>query len=290
MKMWSGTFINRLILLASVAILTSCSYLKKDKNARMEVAKVGEAVLYEDEIADIFDEGIAPEDSIELRKNYIDKWVKDEMLFQHALRNLTDSLKNKEAQLQEYYRSLIRYEYEKQLIRQRLDTNITRKEIEDYYERYNDGFALERPACRLNFLLLNPDIAKWQTAAEWLKTESPENNDSLDKFALVYASKFFLDDNKWVYFDDILVELGLQLDNSVAWLNSGYVEEVDSSKIFLMKINEVRSKGEATPLNLVEDQIRTILKNKKKVEFVARMEQDVYNEGIKKNRYELIRP
>lgn len=269
-------------------ICASCSHLKKQEDAKNPVASVGDVNLYEEDLAGIYTTGISPEDSMSLRLNYIDNWVKDEIIFQKALKSLPDSLKNKEDELENYYRSLIRYAYEKEVINRQLDTSISLQEIHEYYTQYEGGFELRRPVCRSAYIVLAADVPKLSKVKEWFKDESPENLDSLDRYCLTYATKFQLDRNKWMYVDDIKVDLAVESEMMTTWFESGNTGLYeDSVKTVFFKLHEKRGIGEPSPLSLERKRIRGIIKNKKKVEFIANLEKNIFETSLKNGEFEI---
>lgn len=266
--------------------LSSCQFFDREEANQTLVAQVGDSQLYEEDFSDIFNAAQNPEDSIKLREQYISNWVKEAVLFNHSLKNLTDSQKNKEEQLNQYYRSLIRYEYEKGLIAQNLDTNISRSEIAEYYRNFSQSFLLKRRALQMQFLTLSLDVPKLEVATDWLKEETVENQDSLHKYALMYASKFNLDPEKWFYADELLPQLGFE--NSYILPDSGVAElYIDSAKAIIFKVHNSLKPGDAKPLKMASSTIRSIIKNKKKVNYISKMEKDVLLDAERKNLIEI---
>jgi len=275
---------NLLVLLALT--LTGCKYFDRKNASKIIIAKVGDKVLYEDDFVDIFSSAQSPEDSLKLRENYIQKWVRDEVLFLNALNNLTDSLKDKKEQLDLYYRSLIRYEYEKGLIVQRLDTAVSQQKILDYYNQFKESFILKRKVAKAMYLLLPKDLPKKETILLWMKEETPENIDSLQKYCLRFGVKFNLNSNKWLYLDDIMSEAQLPLSFEIQKSDEP-LEYVDSLKSVVLKVNEMRYPGQPMPVQLAGPTIRNIIKNKSKVDFINKMETDVYEEAKRKGKFEI---
>ncbi len=79
-------------------------------------------------------EGISDADSAVFVQNYINKWAKKELMFQKAEDNITTELKNEiEKQLEETRINLVIYEYQRQMMLQKMDTVISDEELENYY-------------------------------------------------------------------------------------------------------------------------------------------------------------
>lgn len=243
-------------------------------------------MLYEEDLVSVLNTAQTPDDSLRLRESYVRKWVQDEVLFQHALQNLSDSLKNKDELLDIYYRSLIRYEYERGLINQRHDTSVTRKEIIEYYEEYKESFILEQRVCKAIYLRVPPDAPKQDIVLEWLAGQRIEDLDSLNKYCVRYGANFNVSDNKWFYLDDVLTEMQLPLNFSVSESQQPF-QVSDSTKTSILKVLSLRQPGEQMPLPMASGSIRAIIKNKGKVEFINKMEKDVLSEAEKKRSFEI---
>jgi hypothetical protein len=247
---------------------------------------VGNKVLYADEFDDIFSSAQTPDDSIDLRNSYIEKWVRAEVLFQHALNNLTDSLKDKTEQLDLYYRSLIKYEYEKALIEEKLDTAVSEEQLLAYYNQFKESFILKRPVTKAFYLCPANDLPKRENLGHWLEDLTVENMDSLQKYCIKYGVKHNLSAIKWYYLSDFLSEL--QLPANFEMPAPGQVVHVDDSlRTIYIKVEESAGPGSVMPLFLAGPTARDILKNTKKVDLVHRMEADVYNEAKRKNLFEI---
>ena len=100
----------------------------KDQN-RIAIARANNAYLYLDNIKDIVPLGTSAKDSLELINQYINNWIHESLVIQKAEDNLPDEQKKVEKQLQDYRNSLITYAYEKELVKQKLDTVVSTDEI-----------------------------------------------------------------------------------------------------------------------------------------------------------------
>lgn len=269
--------------------LSACGFFKKNsEDDRILVANVGESQLYEDEFADIFAGSKSVEDSLKLRDNFIQSWIKQELIFNTALENLSDSVKNKDRELKQYYRSLIRYEYENALINQKLDTSIKHSDILAYYDNYKESFELRSAAARLIFIKLSSSVSKLEKVKDWINDLSVENYDSLHKFCILYADKYVIDDTKWLYYNDVMHEMNAPKSFIVDIINAPTILNYsDSVNTFIVKVFEFKKIGERTPLPLISSKIRSLIKNKKKVDFLREMEKSIVDEATKQNKYQI---
>ena len=82
--MFKDSKIYGLLLVISV-VIGACSSETEEK----PVAQVGDRMLYASSVSEIIPINSSREDSILLAKDYINKWVKEELLIQKADENLT---------------------------------------------------------------------------------------------------------------------------------------------------------------------------------------------------------
>ncbi|MCB0739299.1 MAG: hypothetical protein KDC92_17460, partial [Bacteroidetes bacterium] len=252
------------------------------------VARVGNAVLYETDLIGIFKPGIKPDDSINIRTIFIDNWVKEEVLFQQAEASLSDSLKNKEQELKDYYRSLIRHAYEQELVNRQLDTTVTVQDIEAYYKKYQGNFELKRTVCRARYILLNADAPKVEKVKEWFAELNADFLDSLDGYCLTYSINYQIDQHKWKYKNDVRADIKMDEETFSSWsaLNNTYFM-ADSLKIVLYQPLEVRNQGELAPLSLEAPRIRSLIQHKKKIAFLESLEKKILDDAQKNGEIEI---
>ena len=125
-------FIHTLIVL--VFLLVACSpQLPRNEDEEI-LARAYRTYLYKSELVDVVPEGTSVKDSILLVKNYINKWIQQQLILRKAESNLSDQQKDFRVQLKNYRNSLITYQYETQLIQQNINNIVTDNEIEEYYE------------------------------------------------------------------------------------------------------------------------------------------------------------
>src|SRR5215204_5767363 len=123
------------ILLLTLLFFSACTYFKKqgEEKTKDAVARAFDKCLFPENLAGIVPPNSSRKDSLTVIKNYIDNWIHQQVVLHKAESNLDENKKDVEDKLEEYRNSLIRYAYEKALVDQRLDTNVSDKEIEEFY-------------------------------------------------------------------------------------------------------------------------------------------------------------
>ena len=202
-----------IIILFTLLLIAGCNN-NQNKAKRKPIAEVGKIVLYYDEIPNLIQHGINDADSAALFQNYINKWAKRQLLLQKAEDNLSPALKDEIAkQLEETRSNLVIYQYQRQMILEKLDTVLTDAELENYYAANENSFVLTSNIVKALFIKLpleTPDLNKIRLLAR-----SNDHNDlqQLESFCYQFAEKFDDFNEEWVPMDRLSVELQQNIEN-----------------------------------------------------------------------------
>lgn len=278
---------KHLIYLSLMMLITfsGCEYFQK-KPKEDPVAKVGNKYLYRTDLADIFPGGIAPRDSILIAKKFIDNWIRKELMLRKAELNLSVKDMDFEKQLSDYRASLIIYKYQQQLLNQKLDTVISVAEIEKYYEGNQPNFVLNQNAIRGMFIKVPRGAPNIDKIKGWYRNEN--DTPLLESYGYQFAVKYDYFNDDWFYLDNLLREIPMEINDQERFLrNNRFIETNDSLYYYFAGIKEYKLKSSIAPVSLVNENIKNIIMNKRKLEFLQNLEKNVYSEGVSKNLFEL---
>jgi hypothetical protein len=253
------------------------------------VARVYDKYLYVKDLNGKLPANISPADSTVLIKEYIDNWIKQQLLIKQAEKNLADEDKDFTQQLDDYKNSLLIYKYESQLIKQSLDTLITENEIADYYERNKSNFELKENIVKVIYVKI-PRAVPMTIPKLYIGSDKPADRKKLQDFCVKYAVNYYLDDQNWLLFNDILKEIPITTYNQEEYLkNNRTIEIQDSTYSYLMNIKGFMIKDGLSPLSFEKNNIRDIIMNKRKLKLIEDMQKEVYSNGVKKGSFEIIK-
>lgn len=259
----------------------------EDKN-RVAIARANKMYLYADNIKDIVPEGVSSKDSLELIKKYIDNWIRESLVIQKAESNLTDEQKNVEKQLQDYRNSLITYVYEKELVKQKLDTLVSPEEIELYYNNNQNDFELRDNIIKVIYVKVNKKAPGIDKLRSLYKSDIIKDREALASYCHQFAENFYLDDNSWLLFDDLLKEIPIQTYNKELFLqNNRFVEVSDSLYSYFLNIKGFKIRNSTSPLSFEKENIKNIILNKRKLQLITKMKEDVYNDAANTKKIEI---
>ena len=275
-------FLTGLLLLTGTLSCTKLETRTREKS----LARVFEKNLYPSDIMDIFPSNISPEDSILILQNYLDKWVKKQLILQNAELNLTEEQKDVRQQIEEYRSSLLIYKYEQNLILQKLDTLISDTEIEAYYTENPSNFNLDRHIVKALFIKLPRDAPELWRVRQWYRSDREEDFKELESYCYQYGVKYDYFDDQWIPFTTITRALPNEIRNPDSYLRwNRYIEQQDSSFRYMVRLREHSLAGTVAPLPYVEQKIRSIILNKRKVQFIRDLENNIYKDALNKGSF-----
>lgn len=260
---------------------------QSDKPDQPIVAKVGEHYYSLDDLNKSIPNNLSAEDSAELASNLIQTWMMGELMYDKAQYNLGDEQVDIEKQVANYRKDLFIFEYEKQLVIQKLDTTVSEKEISDFYNENNNMFQLNDYILKVTYVKVLPSAPEIDKVKAWMKTDDSENKEKLMDYCHRYAVKCFTD-TSWVYFNELLTELPIQVYNKEAFLREGnLVDFRDTDHLYLLLIREIQSKNTTSPLNLERERIRNLILNKRKIELLSTIRRRIYRDAVSSGKAEV---
>ncbi len=270
--------ISILILLLS----NSCQLFNSNDESDL-LARVGDQQLYLDDLPK-FSNFENQEDSAARLQHYIDAWIKEQLLLQKALENLSESQADFSAQLQTYRNSLLIYAYENLLIRQKLDTAVKLDQIKHYYKENTSNFSLKEQLYQLQFVKFINTAPNQDSMRNWLFSEN-DNKDKLMNYCTQFAINCHLDSSIWWSKSSLNKILPpnneLNIDSQEKQLQFS-----DTTQTVLMHIFNQKKSGEVAPLTYVKDKITDIILNKRKLELLNTAKQEIFEEATIDKRYE----
>lgn len=252
------------------------------------IARVYDEDLYKSELDGIVPPGTSIRDSLLITKNFINNWIRQNLIVYQAEKNLTDEQKDFSKQLETYRNSLIIYQYESNLIKQKLDTVVTDEEIEDYYEKNKNNFELKDDIVKINFVKLNIDSPFVDKIKNFLISDIAEDKDSLAIYCDMAAEEYFLDNETWVLFNNLTKNIPIKTYNQEIFLkNNRFIEITDTPYLYLINFIDFKIKESISPLSIEKENIRSIILNKRKMELIKNMENEIFNYALKNNKFEI---
>ncbi len=265
-----------------ILIVTAGCSRNSGNGKSVPVARVLDQYLYLDDLRGVTPSGISAADSIAVVHDFIDKWVRNQLILHKAELNLTDDEKDVEQQIENYRTSLLIYVYEQSYIRQNLDTVISDLEILEYLNENPSNFQLSEAVIKGSFIQVPataPDIYRLR---QWCRSEDPENIADIESYCFEHAERYDHFDDRWVNLGEVLEYLPGRLynpENTIRTRRLVEMRDSDSIYYYFLTIRDYALSGEVAPIDLVMDDIRSIIMNKRKIQIINELESNIYNDG-----------
>lgn len=271
-----------------VLILLSSCLGGANKSSENVLARVYDEYLYESELQEIIPSGTNTKDSILISQNYINNWISQKIILFKAQRNLVEEDMLFEKQLEDYRNSLIIYSYETKLISQRLDTVVTASDIETYYNENIGNFQLKDNIVKVYYARFDSEIPEIRKIRRFFNSNTPENRDSVEVYIENLADLFYLDDETWILFDDVLKYVPINTYNQEAYLkNHRKIEITEDDYIYFVNFTDFKIKDGVSPLSFEKENIRQIIINKRKLDIISKMRDEVFHSALENNEFEI---
>jgi hypothetical protein len=276
--------LQRLSLIALIFVAFACN--KKGSEDAI-IAQVGDKTLTWTEMQELIPDDASPEDSILLAEKYLKDWVTDQVVVAKAQENLSEEAQNFDEQIENYRKTLLTYAYEQELVRQQLDTNVSAAEIEKYYNDNISSFELHDYIVKVKFCATNTDSKDLKQLKKLFYSNDPKDFAKWEAFCVEKQINYFIDEDNWMMWDDLIKKIPIQTFDVESFLTRNKSVEIENGENthFIMFLDYQLS-GSQSPLSFEKDKIKAMIINKRKLDLIAKMKEDLYNEAITNEKVE----
>jgi hypothetical protein len=256
---------------------------------RQPVARVNNIYLYKDELEGIGTSDASKEDSIARITAYVNSWIRKQLMMQEAGQKIKINDVEVERKVLDYRYSLIGYEYLNYYIRQNLTDSVTEEEILKYYNEHRDNFILKKNIVRATFIKVPKGAPRTAKIKDWLFSNKPKDQEELNSYCLSFSASYNLSDSTWLEFDKLAVNSPLaDIPNKIQFLRSyPYYETSDNDYLYFLKIYAYKISDNESPIDFVRNDIKNIILNKRKAELSKKLEDEVYENGVRNSLFEI---
>lgn len=247
------------------------------------LAEFKEKKLYKSDIPEDVLNKFSIGDSNGLLNSYIDKWLENQVLLNAAEGFLDEEEKNNEQLINDYKNSLIVFQYQQKLIKEKLDTAVSESEILEFYNSNSSNFILKKNIVKIRYIKIENKNADVNKIKKLIQNPSEINDRILNQYAQEKAINFYLDSN-WLFLDDITKEIPLDENyNQQRFLsNNKYIQLEENGVLYILYIIDFRIKNNNSPLEFEKENIKETILYKRKMAFLSKIQEDLYNNALEK--------
>lgn len=281
-------FIKYSFIVVLSGLFSSCNFFNKVEVEDDAVARVKSVFLYKSSISDIVPKDVSKEDSLLIANNYIQNWIKEQLVLEKAELNLKDDQRDFDKQIEDYRKTLLTYSYENQLINEILDTNVSGDEIAAYYQENLQIFVLKNDIVKVRYLKVPKNAPNLKKIQKLYTSKDSVEVKKLKELAHQYAEQFHFNDDEWILLNEIKKEVPNTTNFTGDFLkhNKSIIEE-DSLSMHFIYFIDYRLEKDVSPLSFEMDNIKSMIINKRKLKLLHQVKNDLYQQALNNKDFEI---
>ena len=271
-------FLKYICMSALPALFFACreevSYVE-----RPSLASVGEIHLYKDD-ADIVYTQQHIADSAEFMQNYIERWAMDVLFYEKAKANVVSD-EEIERMVQRYRKSLIENLYQDRLVTQQLSPSITEADVQEFYDQQHVLFELTEPYIKGFYVKIPEKAPRVNNVRMWSIRREQDDMEELEKLCTenAYEYQFFIEE--WIPFVDFAHKIPLTKQHLMDRLSAKKtIEFKEGNYFYFVSADSILRKNDLKPIEMVAGEIKELLLNSKKADFIKEVKQTLYEEAL----------
>ena len=258
----------------------ACGKPQYDHKGRTPLVELDGNFLYQEDLAAVQPVGQSKDDSLLFAEHYIRNWAEDILMYEKAQNNIPDNAEIEQL-VKNYRKALIMHVYQQSLIQEKLAEEITEADLQTYYDTNKDVFKAEAPLMKGLFIkvpLTSPGIGR---VRQWYKDERQSAVEHLEKYSLQNAVKYEYFYDKWIPASEILSLMPLREEKVDAYFaKNRHVELKDTAYWYFLNVSDYIPTGGQEPYEAARSAVSEMVVNRKQVEFLNQVKDDLYKEAV----------
>ncbi|MBU6219741.1 MAG: hypothetical protein KGQ50_03740 [Bacteroidetes bacterium] len=276
----------KFLLVCLVLIGFSCSEDIQTNNGNFLLARVYNKSLYIKDLEGMFPPGISAYDSSLITNAYTQRWVRDAVLLYEAENNLPKDL-NIDRLVRDYRSSLVRNNYEQVLLEQLMETEISKEELANFYDKNKIQYQLDNPIVKVNVVVV-PKIISVRDSLKYLwKNATDDNLARLKNICEEYELAHILDGSKWNEWENLAIYLPRNISFEEFSRKGKDFSIQDGEFDVWVKILDSKKPQEIPPIEYVEEQLKRMLLLSRKTKLLEEKKEDMFDIAKRKGQIEI---
>lgn len=263
-----------LLILSALICLSSCSHKTKDK----VVAQIYYSKLYESEVRSNMPSGLSQEDSLAMANDYIDNWIKEQLILHEAEKKLTLREKNFDKQMTDYRNNLLINAYYDKLAEKSGVYNVTDEELEAFYKTFDKRYTVDKEIVKVNYVKLSKQSSLIPSVKEILFNNERRENEKQELTTLLGDSIEYLLEDSWLFLDDIQNEVAFEFDPESP---NKQIEKEVGDYHYLLVILDYKNQRSVNETEEEKAAARMMLINQKKQKYIDEYVNKLFEKAVK---------
>jgi hypothetical protein len=192
---------------------------------------------------------------------FLEDWCENESYMQELRSMNEETARLVELRSNSFQGELAKYYLEEHLLKAKLDTIVSEKEIATYYDEHKDEFILSDYLVKGLYLKIPISVDyKSEGVQDLYLLKNDKDLSEVNSYAKLYAQNYYFNDSSWVYFNTLVKDVPLtkyNIDNIVLNRTKTYFSDDDFT--YFLNVIDYKVKDEAPPLEFLNQQIKEII-------------------------------
>jgi uncharacterized protein YqeY len=277
-------FLNILLLF----LFQSCDYFTIKQESKDAVARVNDVFLYKSDLKNVVPSGSSKQDSILITTNYINNWIKQQLLLSKAQLNLDNKTDEFEALVKKYRQDLYINSYKEAAVSEYLNTEITDEDIDKFYTENGQNFKINEELLKLKYIKIGKDVYDKKELIKLFNSNKKEDLLKLKENELSLTSHH-LNDTIWIKYSDFVNEVPLfkSVSREELLKNDNFIQKEDSLSLYLVAVKEVLNRNEVAPKSYITPTIRQMILHQRKLLLLRNIEETLIDDARNNQQFEI---
>lgn len=252
--------------IASLLIVLLSSGCNRDDKV---VAEANRHKLYLSEVRAQMPNGLSVEDSALLSQKVIDDWITEELILAEAEKQLSPKEKNFNQEIANYRRMLLKQRYFEKITSNPEQFKVSDDEVRKVIRQTAGNDIVEKEIVKLNYVKLHKNSPILQNIKDILFDDTRRMNEKAQIETLCADTiEYFIEDNKWLFWDDIQAEVDIDFNAQKANKLPLCFDQTIGNDRYLIVILDYKSEQTAEENDEYFESVRTMLIQQKKTAFI----------------------
>jgi hypothetical protein len=169
---------------------------------------------------------------------------------------------------------------------------VSSTEIAAYYKTHLDNFVLKQNIVQGTYIKVPKTAPRIQRIKPLVFSNKAKEMEELKSYCLSFSAEYQLPDSTWIELDKLVANSPMTtIPDKIQFLrNYRYYETNDQDFLYFLKVDAFKIVDNVSPVEFVESEIKNIILNKRKVELAKKLEDEVYENGVKRKEFEVFNP
>lgn len=272
---------------SAIFILNACGNSSENNNKKL-IAEVNQQKLWDTDLVGMIPKNISKQDSARWAERFIEHWIRKQLILGEAEKELQGIQNEINRKVDDYKQSLIRFEFEKNYIQKKLDTKITKEEINQYFQKNQTNFALSQAIAKVWIIKIPSQADQLDSLKKLLQENTSKNAKKIKEYAKNNAIFYHLNDSTWMNAQELFINAGIwqKAQNNTETMPLNSLQEIKTEEhIIFYYLKDWKATNELAPLNFVEERIKNMILQERKTTLLKNLENEIYEKAQKDKKF-----